>query len=189
MTPEEALFDLAKRLDRHGVRFALVGGLAVSIRAEVRFTRDVDLAIAVASDAEVESLTRALAAEKFATVAVVLQDERERIAIARVRSQSGVVIDLLAASSGIEHEIVQAASAVVGFAGVPVATPEHLLAMKVLSMTPARLQDQIDARNLLAAQRIDLSKVEEALALIEARGYTRGQDLQAKLATLLAEVP
>jgi hypothetical protein len=35
---------------------ALVGGLAVSVRAEVRFTRDVDIAVRVASDAEAEAL-------------------------------------------------------------------------------------------------------------------------------------
>jgi hypothetical protein len=42
-------------------------------------------------------------------VAVVEQDEQRRIAIARLRSPSGIVVDLLAASSGIEHEIVGAA--------------------------------------------------------------------------------
>ena len=36
-----------RRLDR---RFALVGGLAVSARAEPRLTRDADLAVAVSDD-------------------------------------------------------------------------------------------------------------------------------------------
>jgi hypothetical protein len=49
---------------RAGVRCALVGGLAVSARTEPRFTRDADLAVAVASDAEAESLIRALYAEE-----------------------------------------------------------------------------------------------------------------------------
>jgi hypothetical protein len=47
---------LPASLRPRGKRFALVGGLAVSVRAEVRFTRDVDLAVAVSSDAEAESL-------------------------------------------------------------------------------------------------------------------------------------
>ncbi len=109
MTPEEALVDVTARLTRLGVSHALVGGLAVSIRAEVRFTRDVDLAISVDSDADLERITRTLAAEGFALIAVVEQEDRERIAIARLRSPSGIVIDLLAASSGIEREIVGAA--------------------------------------------------------------------------------
>lgn len=64
MTPEEALLDVTARLKRLGVSHALVGGLAISIRAEVRFTRDVAIAIAVDSDADVERITRALAAER-----------------------------------------------------------------------------------------------------------------------------
>ena len=167
MTPEEALVDVTTRLTRLGVAHALVGGLAISIRAEVRFTRDVDLAISVDSDADVERLTRALAAEGFALVAVVEQDDTKRVAIARLRSPSGIVVDLLAASSGIEHEIV---------------------AMKVLSMRDARLQDRIDARGLLATGQVDLVEVRGLLALIQARGFARGQDLGAKLDALL-DVP
>ena len=41
---ESALAAAATDIEVEGKRFALVGGLAVSVRAEVRFTRDVDLA-------------------------------------------------------------------------------------------------------------------------------------------------
>jgi hypothetical protein len=187
MTPEEALVDTTGRLRRLGVSHALVGGLAISIRAEVRFTRDVDLAISVDSDSDVERITRALAAEGFALVAVVEQDEKKRIAIARLRSPSGIVIDLLAASSGIEREIVAAARATPEIPGVPVAMSEHLLAMKVRSMREARLQDRIDARGLLATGPVDVAEVRRLLSLIEARGFGRGQDLGAKLDALIAE--
>jgi hypothetical protein len=44
-TIEAALLDIVGQLLRLQVPFALVGGLAVSIRAEVRFTRDVDIAV------------------------------------------------------------------------------------------------------------------------------------------------
>lgn len=188
MTPEEALVDVTTRLGRLGVKFALVGGLAVSIRGEVRFTRDVDLAISVDTDRDVERITRALAAEGFALAAVVEQDEAERIAIARLRAPGGIVVDLLAASSGIEHEIVATARETPELPGIPVALPEHLLAMKVLSMRAARLQDRIDAKNLLAAAPIDEREVRRLLALIEGRGFARGQDLGAKLDALLVEV-
>ncbi len=42
-------------LGRLGLRWALIGGLAVAVRAEPRFTRDVDLAVAVADDRELET--------------------------------------------------------------------------------------------------------------------------------------
>jgi hypothetical protein len=55
-SPEVALGQIAPELRRRGQRFALVGGLGVSIRGEVRFTRDVDLAIAANDDREAEAL-------------------------------------------------------------------------------------------------------------------------------------
>jgi hypothetical protein len=51
---ERALAHVAEELRRRGHAFALIDGLGVSIRGEVRFTRDVDLAVHAGSDAEVE---------------------------------------------------------------------------------------------------------------------------------------
>lgn len=47
-------------LERAGYSSAVIGGLAVSVRSEPRFTRDVDLAVAVTGDAESEALVRHL---------------------------------------------------------------------------------------------------------------------------------
>ena len=49
---EQQLRQAATDLIKVGVRFAVVGGLAVSARAEPRLTRDADFAVAVASDEE-----------------------------------------------------------------------------------------------------------------------------------------
>ena len=58
--------------------------------------------------------------------------------------------------------------------------------LKVLSMTDERLQDRIDARNLLRVNvDLDLDCVRDNLRLIADRGYARKQDLSAKLTTLL----
>ena len=59
--PEDALAHAAAELRRRGKRFALVGGLAISVRGEVRTTRDVDLAVAVGDDRELETLVADLA--------------------------------------------------------------------------------------------------------------------------------
>jgi hypothetical protein len=45
-----------QELDSH-FAFDLIGGLAVSVRAEPRFTRDIDLAVAVTDDRDAESLS------------------------------------------------------------------------------------------------------------------------------------
>jgi predicted nucleotidyltransferase len=188
-SPETALAHAAAELERRERRFALVGGLAVSIRGEVRFTRDVELAIAVSNDAETERLVRDLASAGYVVVALVEHDERKRLATVRLRSPSAIVVDLLAASSGIEEEVVERATpvAIEGVGAIPVARAEELLAMKILSMTDSRPQDRIDAVNLLAVNpTLDLGSVRDLLRRIADRGFHRGQDLAAKLDAVLS---
>ena len=165
-----------------------MGGLAVSVRAEVRFTRDVDLAIVVDGDHEVEHLVRELSAVGYRVTARVEHGVHQRVATVRLTARSGVVVALLAARSGIEREIVARAIAVSFDAAgpIPVARAEDLLAMKVLSMTEKRLQDRIDAMGLVQANpSLDLDAVREDLNRITERGYHRNQDLAEKLEALL----
>jgi hypothetical protein len=188
--PPRALHGIATALRIRHRSFALVGGLAVSARSEPRFTRDVDLAVAVADDADAEALFRDLGHD-YRPVAVVEHDVRSRLSTARLLSPQGVTIDLLFASSGIEAEVVARSTEVelpdVG--PLRVALAEDLLAMKVLSMRPTRLQDRIDAQRIVEhVPDLDLALVRASLELITARGYNRNQDLLAKLASLLEEV-
>jgi hypothetical protein len=189
--PEQILAEAAAELRRAGRRFAVVGGLAVSIRGEVRFTRDVDLAVVVTDDHDAERLVRTFRAAGYEPIALVEQEARGRIATVRLAHPSGVPVDLLFSSSGIEHEVVERATPVrMGRAGeLPVARAEELLALKVLSMTERRLQDRIDAANLILANpTLDLDAVRANLVAVTARGYEREQDLGAKLEALLADV-
>ncbi len=190
-SPERTLVEAASELARRNQPFALVGGLAVSIRGEVRFTRDVDLAITVSGDAQVEALVRSLGESGYRVVALVEHEARKRLATVRLRAPSGTVVDLLAASSGIEAEVVERAEAVAidGVGSIPVARAEELLALKTLSMTDARPQDRMDARALLAVNPgLDLEVVRDLLRRITERGFDRGQDLAAKLGKVVAEV-
>lgn len=185
---ERALLGAVQSLRRANCAFALVGGLAVSVRAEVRFTRDVDLAVQVKDDAEAERLIFALKQDGYQPVATVEHEERKRLSTIRLLGPEGIKVDLLFASSGIEQEIVERASAVaLPHAGmVPVAEAEELLAMKVLSMTDRRLQDRIDALRLLACNpELDLERVKDNLARIRDRGFSRSEDLADKLRALL----
>jgi hypothetical protein len=185
---ERALAAAADDIAAEGKRFALVGGLAVSVRAEVRFTRDVDLAVAVDNDTEAESLVYALKSRGYTTVASVEHKDQSRLATVRLRSPQGVKVDLLFASSGIEAETIARATIVAlpSVGAVPIARAEELLSLKVLSMTDERLQDRIDARNLLRVNvDLDLDCVRDNLRLIAERGYARKQDLSSKLTTLL----
>ncbi|HEY1959820.1 MAG TPA: nucleotidyl transferase AbiEii/AbiGii toxin family protein [Polyangiaceae bacterium] len=188
-TIEAALALAVASLRNRKRRFALVGGLAVSVRAEVRFTRDVDLAVAVNDDADAESLVRDLRADGFTVAATVEHDVQERLSTVRLVIR-GVKVDLLFASSGIEPEIVSGAAdvEVLNVGPIPVALAEDLLAMKVLSMTERRLQDRIDAQKLLRVREdLDVDRVRRQLELVTKRGFNRNQDLSAKLDALLRE--
>ena len=173
--------------------WALVGGLAVSVRAEPRFTRDLDLAIATAADDAAEDVTAALIRRGFRLDALVEQEALGRLATARLlfpgESEGGLFLDLLFASSGIEPEIVAAADWVESVLGlrVRVARRGHLLALKLLSRSLARPQDQWDLVALLkTAGPADLEDARSAVRLITERGFDRGKDLAGDLEELLA---
>lgn len=181
----------AERIGRLRVPFALVGGLAVSVRGEVRFTRDIDLAVMCASDTDTERLAADLAAAGYEIAALVEHEERARLSTVRLRSRSKIYVDLLAASSGIEAEIVSAGTTVdiPNVGEVRVARAEDLLVTKVLSMSDARPQDRLDARGLLLTNPdLDLPFVRARLALIRERGFDRHEDLEAKLEDVLRSV-
>lgn len=172
----------------------MVGGFAVSARAEPRFTRDVDIAVMVDGDRAAELLVRSLMTDGYVVFSSVEHDNGRlaTVRLSRTTSDVEVVVDLLFASSGIEPEIAQAAEALEITPGlvVPVATIGHLIAIKVLARDDAtRPQDLADLRALVrSADPADLSDAREAVALIETRGYNRDRDLQKALDELVAEL-
>lgn len=189
----DALGSVAALLTGADRAWALVGALAVSARTEPRFTRDIDIAIAVADDADAERVVRYFAQRGYAVFSVVEQDATKRLATARLTgpatsSEAPVIVDLLFASSGIEPEIAQAADVLTIVPGVemPVARSGHLLALKVLSRSDARPQDAADILALLKVlDGPERSRAFDAVRLIVDRGFARGKDLAAELATLL----
>lgn len=184
--------DALRELERH---WALVGGLAVSARAEPRFTRDIDLAVVVEDDADAERLVHTMLRRGFATLATVEQKSVGRLATIRLaapaakRGAKSVVVDLLFASSGIEDVMVAQADTIQVLPGLalPVARVGHLLATKILARDDKRRpQDAADLRALLAeAEQDDLALAEKSLTLITERGFSRGRDLKAAWRTLL----
>ncbi|MEO6595227.1 MAG: nucleotidyl transferase AbiEii/AbiGii toxin family protein [Planctomycetota bacterium] len=173
-------------------RHAVVGGHAVSARTEPRFTRDLDLAVAVANDREAEDLVASLGARGYRIVALIEQEASGRLATVRLEHASahGVLVDLLFATAGVEPEVVDGASALQVLAKLvlPVASVGHLLALKTLSLDEQkRPQDRIDIAALLrVATAADLRAAEQAISLITQRGCNRGRDLLAMFAQLRA---
>lgn len=181
----------ASRLRSQNVDWALVGGLAVSVRTEPRFTRDIDIAVATGSDQGAEAVIHALQADGYEIAATVEQDRVGRLATARMlppgAPADGIVLDLLCASSGIESEIVEAAEELRVLEGVsaPVARVGHLLVLKLLSASDSRPQDTVDMRALVeVADDEEFTIAREGATLIAERGYGRERDLVSELERL-----
>jgi predicted nucleotidyltransferase len=172
-----------------------VGGLAVSVRTEPRFTRDLDLAVAVSDDHAAEALIHQLHAAGFRVLATVEQEATHRLATARLAPQgeqsSGLMLDLLFASSGIEAEVCSEAELLQVFPQVlvPVAKLHHLIVLKVLARDDrTRPQDAADLRQLIAvAQPSDLEAACNLARLIEQRGFNRSRNLVEGLSSAWRE--
>ncbi len=180
------------------IRFAVVGGFAVGVRVRPRMTKDVDLAVAVSGDEEAEALVYRLSSSgnfRVFSEDVIEHTATGRLSTVRLRSApagSGrPEADLLFASSGIEPEIVEAATdeQVSNDLSLRVACIGHLIALKVLSEHPHRPQDRIDLHALMRiATKQDMSLARNALHLITSRGFHRSLDLIRRLNGFLGEV-
>jgi hypothetical protein len=192
--------DLAHWLDRvsselneAGARYAVIGGLAVGARHEARFTRDIDLAVSVASDSDAETILGQLIRAGFCPLAELDNTRTQRLATMRLLppgiapdadTGEAILVDLIFDSCGIEPEVVRDATTLEVFPGLrlPVARRAHLIAMKLVSVGRRRRRDQADLQALVeSATPVDLARVRELIRLITERGYHRGRDLGAML--------
>jgi len=185
-----ALQRIAADLARAEAGFAVVGGLAVSVRTIPRFTRDVDLAVAVQSDRDAERIVRTLLTSGYRMLAQLEHLDTKRFATVRLEAPKSTspdapppIVDLLFATTGIEQEIVAAAERLELSDGVmaPVARVGHLLAMKTLSYDAARRpQDGVDIAMMLRdATNDDIALARCSITLMNERGCGRSKDLDA----------
>ena len=140
-------------------------GLAVGARTEPRFTRDLDVVVAVADDNAAEQLVLSLCGKGYQISAVLEQAKTGRLATVRLLpSGDGRLANLLFASSGIEDEIIKGADRIEISPSfrAPVASVSHLIARKVLSRDDqGRPQDRPDLAALLSVAtegQLDLAR-------------------------------
>lgn len=182
---EESLRQLAHDAAALQLRWALIGGFAVSARAEPRFTRDVDACVRVEGDSDAEAIVAALRRRGYTVDSLVEHAYVDRLATVRLWPPVafGVVVDLLFASSGIESEITAEAELLEILPGLvlPVARTAHLAALKLLARDDETRPQ--DAGDLLALKRVlttsDHDDIRRLVRLIVGRGYHRNRDLVA----------
>jgi hypothetical protein len=187
---ERALVRLAADLGALGARWALLGGLALAVHAEPRTTRDLDVAVATASDAEAERLVRLLGVRGYRLLEQLENNVSGRLATVRVlapgEKPGGIVIDLFFDHSGLENDLVQRAATLALVPGLeaPIVLRGDLLALKVLAARPRDLEDA--GALIAAASGADLDQARSTLRDLGGLGIHRRGDFEAELEQLIA---
>ena len=180
-TIQHTLSELTQLLSEKNIRYALVGGLAASIRGRVRVTEDVDLVLDCNVDDAI-ALMWSLDPELFGPLFPdVEQVVRQCYILPLEDKRSKVQVDLAIGVSGFEKMIVERATAVeIAGESVKVASVEDLVLMKIMAGRP---QDDLDIKGLITANKTILDWdycLEVSTQLQEALGM----DLVAKLLKL-----
>lgn len=139
---KELLAKVARQLEQRKIPYCVIGGQAVLVHGEPRFTRDIDLTLGTSTDRLPELLALAKAegwrvlvgnAEAFVAQHLVLPCED---------ATSGVRVDFIFGLTPFERQAVERAQAIeVAGSAVCFATAEDLLIHKLVAGRPRDLED------------------------------------------------
>lgn len=180
------LTDTARFLEEHSVSFAVIGGIAVSVRGEPRFTADVDAVVGLELTGAL-ALLEATEGSPFTPLFPDAEDVVRTSLILPLRHrQTRIKVDLAIGLTGFERQLIgRAEETDIGNVRVPIATAEDLLLMKVLASRP---RDTEDAERIVLRQgrRLDWDYVlKTARELEEAVAH----DLVSPLLALRRRLP
>lgn len=144
--------DIATLLTKARVSYALIGGHAVNVLLEPRFTADIDVTISAEPDAfarlRAELLTAGLRVEREPAAQPSGPD------FVRFVDDDGTVFEVQVAKTALQRSAIARA---VDVGGVRVATPEDLIVFKAIANRP---RDQIDLLGLVRLAAIDWAYVD-----------------------------
>lgn len=152
-SPPDPLKVLADILADNGLSAALIGGHAVNVWAEPRFTADIDVTVA-ADAAAFERVRQDLLARGYRIVQEVgtgLASGPDFLRLAR--GPDDPPIDLQAAKTAFQQEVLRRARP----GRPPIATPEDLIVLKLIAHRP---KDMLDLRNLIVLNDLDWAYIE-----------------------------
>ena len=159
-----ALDEGVAALESLGLRYALVGGLAVGAWSVPRATRDVDLYAEMPEDVR-PSLARALQERGFEVPAMA--QELERFGVFRSRSREGVFLDIFDSAGPLGEAIIERRRQTV-LAGrtLWVIAPEDLALLKAFSDRPRDFDDLVVLLHR-ARSTLDMVYVEKWAKLLD----------------------
>jgi len=178
---QTTLADAAELLRDRSIPFAVIGGVAVSVRGEPRFTADVDAVVGCDVNGALD-LLRDLETTAFQPLFADVEEVVRSALILPLRHRATrTALDLALGMTGFEKQVIARAEPVaLGGVTVPVATAEDLILMKLLAGRP---RDAEDTARIVARQgsRLDWSYLFEQGAGL---GEVVGQDLERELTAL-----
>jgi len=156
---------LAELLAAAGVDYALIGGHAVNIWVEPRFTADVALTTE-AGVAKMDRLTEVLGEAGFRRDAIEGESQASGPDFARfVSSDGSQVLELQAAKTELQESLL--ARARVTEDGLRIATPEDLIVLKLIANRP---KDRVDLLSLCGLADLDWGYAERWASRWDVRG-------------------
>lgn len=151
-------------MDRNGLEYMVIGGLAAVVWGEPRTTRDIDITVDVGT----------IGVESFVRITAECGDPRpddpvafaERTRVVPIRTSAGIPIDFVLAVLPFEMDAIRRARLVtVEGVEVPICGPEDLVVHKIISERPRDLEDVV---GILRRQRdrLDLGSLDRTVAAL-----------------------
>ncbi len=162
-----ALQAVSNWLSGSGIRFAVIGGVAASLRGRPRVTKDVDV-VAIADADEWDSLLRTAAKQHLVPrIDDALDFARTTRVLLLVHEPSQIEVDVSFGMLPFESELIQRAE-VREIHGVrfPLATAEDIIVMKALALRPRDVSDIEGIIESVAA--LDLDRIRATVASLSA---------------------
>lgn len=154
MSPAAPLARVAGLLDRAGVEYAVIGAHGVNAWLEPRFTADID--VTEPRPHTTERLRATMAAEGYELATLLGDTLPSGPDFVRFTSADRlVVLEIQAAKTDLQREVIRRARSTSG--GIPVATAEDLIVLKLIADRP---KDRQDLLGLVALPGLDWSHVE-----------------------------
>jgi hypothetical protein len=152
---DDALATVARLFERAKIPYVVIGGHAVNVWLEPRFTADVDVTVQ-ASTGDTDRLKRILAFEGYTVAREHGADLPSGPDFVRFRSRDGLVtLEVQAAKTEFQREAVRRALVVDD--SLRVATAEDLIVFKLIANRP---KDRLDLHGLIRLPHLDWPHVE-----------------------------
>jgi predicted nucleotidyltransferase len=156
----QSLKELCLFLDDAGMKYALVGGLAVGIWAAPRATVDIDFLISLRREDSGLLSQRLKDSNSFLFIhESPMTFKKISLLRATLKSNPDISVDFLFADDEFKQEVLKRSTAVPihGFS-VMIPTPEDLILLKLISSRP---QDKLDAEKIreMQAGRLDMEYI------------------------------